>query len=281
MNRTEKSLEVSKCSVTRLKLPHLPLEILRLIFLRTVAPGWLMLPDRRYLSSWNVNTRTKLHLINVCRDWYKAGIKLLYEEIVIDSIGQFCALVSTLRVDSSLAAKVNALHLSFPSPGEDFIVFLRIYDSLPDLCPNLSKLVFPEFFLLTHLETHNCPSLFFTDSIDVVAESLLSLSLYGCNDDENFRAHRGSVTQELFPRPRVRFPRLQVLQSHLDTEGLTFMTERWRFPVLNIFVGGLPEARSAYDDYPDNIFQHILVFIRRHGQRLTTLFLYYRKIKSN
>ncbi|KAJ3966082.1 hypothetical protein EV361DRAFT_936741, partial [Lentinula raphanica] len=157
MNRTEKSLEVSKvqitvhCSVTRLKLPHLPLEILRLIFLRTVAPGWLMLPDRRYLSSWNVNTRTKLHLINVCRDWYKAGIKLLYEEIVIDSIGQFCALVSTLRVDCSLAAKVNALHLSFPSPGEDFIVFLRIYDSLPDLCPNLSKLVFPEFFLCSRL----------------------------------------------------------------------------------------------------------------------------------
>ncbi|KAJ3771746.1 hypothetical protein FB446DRAFT_739224 [Lentinula raphanica] len=266
------------CTIQRtMHLPHLPWEILHLIFLRTVAPGWLIMPDRRYLSAWNVNTRAKLHLINVCRDWYEAGIELLYEEIAINSIGQLCALASTLRTHSSLADKVASLHLSFYI--HDTTVYRRIYDSLPSLCPNLVKLGFSEFFScpgmppylpslhsLTHLELHSCSFVLFAGSIDIVAANLVSLSVYGHNSDTNDREDETTV--------EVQFPRLQVLRCRLDTEGLTFITERCKFPALKTFLGEPPSIFDMYN-YTGNIFRHILIFIQHHGQRLTTLFLYY------
>ncbi|KAJ3726883.1 hypothetical protein C8R42DRAFT_657954 [Lentinula raphanica] len=274
---------------TNMHLPHLPWEILHSIFLRAVAPGWLIIHDRRPHSAWSVNTKTILHLINVCRDWYEAGIELLYSEIVVYSIGQFCSLASTLRANTALAEKVTSVHLSLYVSAAYATVFNRIYTSLPSLCHQLTKVVFPEFFSyrelmsyhvfpssfrhssLTHLEIHfNRSFAFVANGIHVVAVNLVSLSLLARNEDSGFQA--AETGQE-----PLQFPRLQVLQSSLDTQGLSLITLAWRFPALNTFIGR-PPSISDYGNrhHHRNIMQHILLFIQSHGRRLETLFLHYQ-----
>ncbi|KAF5383435.1 hypothetical protein D9757_006084 [Collybiopsis confluens] len=123
---------------------RLPPEILHLIFLRATAPALLLSPDDlRPQSAWNLNLRTQLRLISVCRDWNDAGVTLLYENIAIHSIGQLCALIATLRDNSYLSERVHSLCFAciVPDVPTNYqAMFERIADTLPILCPNLVNL---------------------------------------------------------------------------------------------------------------------------------------------
>ncbi|KAJ3759079.1 hypothetical protein FB446DRAFT_739216 [Lentinula raphanica] len=288
LDRSKLSAEVHKSRRNMHHLPYLPWEVLHLIFLRTVSPEWLLISDRRSHSARNMNIRTKIHLVNVCWDWYEAGIKLLYDEIAIFSIGQLCALVSTLRANPSLANRVTSLYLSFYVSTTYFApVFNRIYTSLPSLCNNLTKLEFSEYFSYPEMMSyHLFPSSFSHSSltqlvvhydhcfvsvakgIHVIAANLVSLGLLARNGDCDYRAVEK-------PKEPLQFPRLQVLQSFLDTQGLSLITRDWRFPVLHTFIGRPPNTLD-HGHRHRSIFQHILDFIRHHGQGLSTLFLHYQ-----
>ncbi|KAF9061323.1 hypothetical protein BDP27DRAFT_1429135 [Rhodocollybia butyracea] len=128
--------------------PHLPWETLRMIFLRAAAPGMLVVPDSRPRSAWNLNTKTKLHLISVCKDWYEAAISLLYEDVAIYSMVQLGALVSSLYENPSLAAHVVSLRLATYIPATDLPLFQRLVEKPINICSNLRCFSFEESFLV-------------------------------------------------------------------------------------------------------------------------------------
>ncbi|KAF9073599.1 hypothetical protein BDP27DRAFT_1417073 [Rhodocollybia butyracea] len=58
--------------------PHLPWEILHLIFLRATVPRTLVVPDFRPQSAWNLSTKTKLQLISV----FNVSYSIPFAEVV-------------------------------------------------------------------------------------------------------------------------------------------------------------------------------------------------------
>ncbi|KAF9064732.1 hypothetical protein BDP27DRAFT_125303 [Rhodocollybia butyracea] len=183
--KRQKTAEDERTSLVRVTstLPHFPWEILHLIFLRATVPGTFVVPEYRPRSAWNLNTKTKLQLVSVCRDWYEAGISLLYNDIAIYSMLQLSALVLTLSENPSLAAHVVSLRLATYIPTIHMFLFERLVETSSNVCSNLRRFSFEESFLvmdedkplirpakievppcialstLTHLEIHSSPSI--------------------------------------------------------------------------------------------------------------------------
>ncbi|KAF9064729.1 hypothetical protein BDP27DRAFT_1405185 [Rhodocollybia butyracea] len=280
--------------------PHLPWETLRMIFLRAAAPGMLVVPDSRPRSAWNLNTKTKLHLISVCKDWYEAAISLLYEDVAIYSMVQLGALVSTLYENPSLAAHVVSLRLATYIPATDLPLFQRLVEKPINICSNLRCFSFEESFLvvdeasprhmptaievppcfarlstLTHLEIHNnscipfhhvamSMPLFATHLESLILESLIIFARYS-GDSEN---------RYLFPpiplKPLI-FPLLRVFQHQLLGPELRFITAHWEFPVLDTLASIILPGLGVMVHL--NYTSDSVAFINAHGQNLEALLL--------
>ncbi|KAJ4483864.1 hypothetical protein J3R30DRAFT_1843487 [Lentinula aciculospora] len=256
-----------------------------------------MIPDRRPQSAWNLNIKAKLHLINVCRNWYQAGVSILYADIAVYSIIQLCALVSTLRASSSLAGKVSCIQLCCLVPKPYTRIFENIMHSLPSLCPHLTRVSIQESFVpdvgvtrasverilsslfcstsLTHLEVHDSiPFGLVANNIHPVAPTLLSLNLLSSNRmDQNLYPQPLDV-QAIVPNSPLQFPRLRAFQCHLDSDGMTFVTRYWKYPALDTLACRPPSAYLLYNRLK-SILQLNFTFIEEHGQKLITLLLQY------
>ncbi|GLB45066.1 hypothetical protein LshimejAT787_1901440 [Lyophyllum shimeji] len=123
----------------------LPLEILQQIFLRAIPPDFLLDsslsagPD----SPWCRAIASKKSVILVCKEWYNAGIWLLYEHIVFRRVDQIPALLRTLETSAeNFSEFINAvtLHAYIPEPYADS--FVTYMERLIDLCPHLSRFNF-------------------------------------------------------------------------------------------------------------------------------------------
>ncbi|KAF9075090.1 hypothetical protein BDP27DRAFT_1315489 [Rhodocollybia butyracea] len=257
--------------------PHLPWEILHSIFLRATVPETLLVPDCRSHSAWNLNTKTKLQLISVCKDWYEAGISLLYRDIAIYSVGQFCALISMLRRNPSLAEHVYSLRFSCYILSTHASLFERLIESLGDLCSKIKRFSFEESFLyidtmfsacvmpslahghsmLTQLElnvNHYIPLTEVLNNMYLFSERLESLIIR--SDDATEHSEH------------LLFPLLQVFQFQLDSFAIAFITQCWEFPGLKTLACLRPRP------FP-------VEFIAAHGKTLSTLLFCYRPRKNS
>ncbi|KIK69158.1 hypothetical protein GYMLUDRAFT_53634 [Collybiopsis luxurians FD-317 M1] len=265
------------------RVQRLPLELLNLIFLSATPPAFLMIPDdRRPHSAWNLSTRTKMQLIKVCRDWYDAGINLLYEDLVVFSIGSLSALMSTLRDKSYLAERVRSVRFSCVVPEPYVTMFERIIISLPTLCPNLAGISIQQSFALEgsivkvfpHLGALSLTCLEVSDSVpfDVVRDNmhlfaprLVSLSMR-------------SQTSEYSAPPsqdcpvHLQFPSLKAFHCQLGASAVKFVCRHWTFPVLETLACAPPSTYLIVSDLADILDQH-LAFIEKHGNTVKTLFL--------
>ncbi|KAF9064730.1 hypothetical protein BDP27DRAFT_1333029 [Rhodocollybia butyracea] len=280
-------------------LPHLPWETLHLIFLRATVPGTLIVPDSRPHCAWNLNTKTKLRLISVCKDWYEAGISLLYGDVVIYSIVQFGALVSTLYKNPLLASQVISLRLSTYIPETALPLFEHLVETSNNVCLNLRCFSFEESFLvmdeanpllvptaievppciahstLTHLEIHSNLSIPFNHvlmSMPLFATHLESLIILAKYPEE-------SQDRWLFPpipsKP-LTFPVLRVFQHQLTDLHLRFITAHWEFPVLDTLASILVDTVSTVaftSIWEKDYIEASNAFLSTHGRRLRTLLL--------
>ncbi|KAF9059580.1 hypothetical protein BDP27DRAFT_1407541 [Rhodocollybia butyracea] len=238
---------------TTLPRAHLPWEILRSIFLRAMVPGMLLDPDRRPQSAWNLNTKTKLQLIFVCKDWYEARISLLYTNIAIYTIGKFCALISTLRRNPSLAEHVSSLRLSCYILSTHASLFERLLGSLEDLCSKIQYFSFEGlaylYFdslrsvclmpgiarsMLTHLDINVPHSFPFTEIVYNMYLFSERLELLIIRSGDPSSPGVSALAEHL------RFPLLRTFQYQLNSPAIAFITWYWEFPALKTF--GLPAS---------------------------------------
>ncbi|KIK69159.1 hypothetical protein GYMLUDRAFT_67842 [Collybiopsis luxurians FD-317 M1] len=295
--------ELSKIKLQKelqFSLPHLPWEILRLIFVRATAPGSLHIPDRSLHSAWNLNLKTKLQLINVCRDWYDAAIGLLYSDIAVYSVGQLSALISTLRAKSHLAQQIASIRFLCYIPRPYVAMFEHIIESLSTLCPNLANLSIPESFTfggslsrmahilscigqgalsVTHLEVHdNVPFRLLGENMHLFAPRLVSLSLRSLDSNHSTRStptiHRDYLPLALGPEERLQFPQLQTFHSQLECDAMAFICKYWSFPTLKTMACMPLNPFSLPLGIADTLL-HSLEFIRKNGTKMKTLFLHF------
>lgn len=86
-------------------------EILHAIFLRTIAPSFLLEPSLRYgkKSAWCQSVRDKKSIILVCRSWCAVGTVFLYEDIALRRVGQASALLRSLEDNEELAPLIKSV----------------------------------------------------------------------------------------------------------------------------------------------------------------------------
>ncbi|KAJ3795386.1 hypothetical protein GGU11DRAFT_231772 [Lentinula aff. detonsa] len=156
------------------------------------------------------------HKINFCRDWYQATVSLLYVDIAVYSIIQFCALAFTLWNTSSLARKVVPLCIRFcchvpTSEALHNVVREYFINLLPSLCPHLTH--------ISRLES------FVYDARTSIERILPSFSVLYPEPDK---------VEAIAFKQFLQFPLLRIFLCNLDSQGLTFVTRNWKFPVLDI-----------------------------------------------
>ncbi|KAK7034745.1 hypothetical protein VNI00_012152 [Paramarasmius palmivorus] len=128
--------------------PCLPPEILKVIF-----EDFLIYPDfliDMHHAAWRPpshreNAKMKTSIIAVCRDWYHAGIHLLYKEASLWHLAELGMLTRTLRESPRpLRRIVTGLYIACVVPCVDeldMMLFHTLY-SIIRLCPNLRRLSF-------------------------------------------------------------------------------------------------------------------------------------------
>ncbi|KAF7351490.1 hypothetical protein MSAN_01581300 [Mycena sanguinolenta] len=216
----------------------IPEETLFLIFQHALPPGFAVSfgttlpPFPRTASS---DTSTKLRIGKVCKRWYRIGLKLLYENVNLQWIGQLPAFVQALEAREEVGSFVRRLEIGYWVPEGYHTLQDAEVAKIFDLCPLLTHFAFnpqslrgfvPEFPLdpirrlgtITHLEI--CERVKYPAVLPALAElcsTLVSLSI---------------LLPELYDsHPTLTFARLESLrlgvnpQSHLP--GL-----RWAVPNL-------------------------------------------------
>ncbi|KAF9064731.1 hypothetical protein BDP27DRAFT_1405186 [Rhodocollybia butyracea] len=296
--KMQKTNEDEKTKLTSKTSPHLPWEILRLIFLRATVPTIFVVPDCRPQGAWNLNTKMKLQLVSVCKDWYEASISLLYEDIAIYSLKQFGALMSTLDKKSSLAAQVVSLRVATHIPVTHLPLFQRLVDTVSrNVCLNLRRFSFEESFLVmdegnpfvrpTNIKDPPCITLTTLTHLEI--HSTLSIPLYQVLMSMPLFAGRLEsliiLTKEpehcwlvpTKPSQPLQFPLLRVFQYQLEYLNLQFITAYWAFPVLDTLASFVSPglAISTQDE------EYHVVFLKAHGKRLKTLLLEWPKPASD
>ncbi|KAG6899018.1 hypothetical protein C0993_001733, partial [Termitomyces sp. T159_Od127] len=137
--------------------PHLPPEILRLIFLRTIAPRFLF---GSYLSAgrdsaWYKSVETALAISSVCKAWYHVGIAFLYEDVVfrrLDQLPKFLRTIKTRSIFQHLVKKITVhtfVHYRYGASFQKYLQeILNQCSSLKDLSLRCLPL-FHQYFLST------------------------------------------------------------------------------------------------------------------------------------
>lgn len=102
-------------------------------------------------SSWCHALRTKKKLAGVCWDWYRVGLEILYEEVIIRRIGQISALLRTLETGPYFGTIIKSLEVNCFVPKAYFSLFRENIGKIVKHCPLLHKIAFvPQVYLLEH-----------------------------------------------------------------------------------------------------------------------------------
>ncbi|KAG6899017.1 hypothetical protein C0993_001732 [Termitomyces sp. T159_Od127] len=175
--------------------PHLPPEILRLIFLRTIAPSFLF---GSYLSAgpdsaWYKSVETALAISSVCKAWYSVGITFLYEDVVICRLDQLPKFLRTIKANSGfryLVEKITVYTFVHSRYGASFQKYLQ---EILDHCSSLKDLSFrlppyrdPRIPTLTYVEElekifrdpEDVPMFHFCAALPTINSTITRLSMH-------------------------------------------------------------------------------------------------------
>ncbi|KAJ7451821.1 hypothetical protein B0H11DRAFT_310226 [Mycena galericulata] len=124
-----------------------------MVLSHSLPPRWLLSGERVLTpqSLYSVDLRMKISILNVCKAWYQAGIELLYESILLRSIGQLPAFVRALEGRAGLGSLVKHLNVSCMVPRGFSLLFTSEAQKIFQLCPRLSHFGFVPTFLIPFL----------------------------------------------------------------------------------------------------------------------------------
>ncbi|KAJ7074804.1 hypothetical protein C8F01DRAFT_1361367 [Mycena amicta] len=128
-------------------IPSIPEETLLLILKHALPPSWSRFygEDRvpfpsPVFSDSRQDTLTKLSIVRVSRTWYRVGVELLYESVMLRRVDQLPVLVHTLEERRDIALRVRRVGLCYYlTPGWQRL-HLEESEKLLALCPAISSL---------------------------------------------------------------------------------------------------------------------------------------------
>ncbi|KAF9046124.1 hypothetical protein BJ165DRAFT_1132131 [Panaeolus papilionaceus] len=127
-----------------------PTEVIHEILRIAVPPPHLLPFTHRPLLHPSDHPRTKiLPLLTVCRSWYRAGLPLLYRDILITRRSQVVRLLSTLQryEDPTRRYWPESIEVRDVLPQEIASVeFREAIEKLLEMCPNLTTYAYQESF---------------------------------------------------------------------------------------------------------------------------------------
>jgi hypothetical protein len=108
---------------------------------------------------WSADNETKLCIMGVCKTWHRFGLELLYENVMLRSLGQLAAFVHTLETRPGLAAFVRRLEICYPVVRGYTALHSTEADKIFELCPRLTHFVFnPPLIAVGHRATAHPPA---------------------------------------------------------------------------------------------------------------------------
>jgi hypothetical protein len=121
-----------------------PNELLRMIFIRAIAPSFLTDSslDAGPNSPWCEAIRTMKSIAGVCKAWWHVGVELMYQEISIRRVGQMAALLRTLDANNDIGSFVKSIEISCFLPPGYLLLFKTDIRRIFDYCPRVTRLVF-------------------------------------------------------------------------------------------------------------------------------------------
>ncbi|KAJ7496980.1 hypothetical protein FB451DRAFT_1209482 [Mycena latifolia] len=237
-----------------------------------IPPSFLLDPSISYgpQSPWCQSVRAKIALTNVCWAWYRVGIDMLYEDVAFRNVGQVCALLRTLKnqtsVDFGRMIRHIGVHCIIP---EGYSVVFR--DGLSGVVSRTPRLisvalhspwpspqplgsVFKEIsWPITHLDCGlSVDYSDFIEHLNHLSSSLISLSLH--------------ISDTLPLHPIYTLARLETLRCACvgTASALPRLAERLVLPSLKTFIFQFVQPDNAQTSA-------CLAFCKIHGHRLQTL----------
>ncbi|KAG6860459.1 hypothetical protein C0995_010813 [Termitomyces sp. Mi166 len=253
--------------------PGLPPEILSGIFLRAIAPEFLLDssltagPD----SPWWKAMETALSVSTVCQSWHLPGIRLLYENVVFRNLRQLPFFLRTIETNpltyQNLVKHITIYAFVYPHYGASFSRYLQ---NIINSCPSLKRFSFlspvelPCTAVIPTLNsgiTHLClrtatPTILFL--LDCVRDSLISLTI---------TVHHAPL--EIINTDKTfLLPNLQDLSIYVeDKEPLNRILDLLLVPRLQRFI-----FSSVFDT--DDSLASLTSFLETYGRRVTLLHLW-------
>ncbi|KAG6855708.1 hypothetical protein H0H87_011833 [Tephrocybe sp. NHM501043] len=254
---------------------RLPPEILDMIFQRAVAPSFLL--DSSLIagpsSPWCKARDMKLSLVLVSRDWYAAGIALLYKDVVFRRLNQIPALLETLEASPSrFGPLIKRISLDMFVSLDYGVSFSRHIQRIVDLCPNLEGITLSSPFplppnatlpelnpTLKHLKAGSAvsPTELFC-LLQTTRKSLISLSIHVHASVEELKSSR------TYKLPKLESLTIQIppcgVDSWIDLEWILVMPKLQR---LTIELLPTPDTAPSPLKW-DYVAGHIITFCRQY-----------------